>query len=100
MVVLQADVFMLIAGLIIENSIFNNFNSTMATAINYKGWNFTLRNSKFVNLSSDGSGGAILIKYFPNLISNDTKILPNDPFLIENCVFINTSAIGDGGEFI
>lgn len=85
------------AGLIIENSIFNNFNSTMATVINYKGWNFTLRNSKFVNLSSDGSGGAILIKYFPNLISNDTKILPNDPFLIENCVFINTSAIGDGG---
>lgn len=88
--------------LLIENTTFTNLNSKVATAINYKGWNFTLRNSKFINLHSNTTGGTIVGKYFPYIIyDHETQeiieILPNGPFLIENCEFINTTSTSNGG---
>lgn len=53
------------AELLIENTTFANITSNMATAINYKGGNMRIINSKFINLHSLLTGGAIIGKYFP-----------------------------------
>ena len=81
--------------LLIENSTFEDIASDMAPAINYKGYNLTIKRSKFVNLHSRLSAGAIMGKFFPE--SAWGKVIPYDPFLIEECEFINVSSINDGG---
>ena len=78
------------ANTIIENCTFENISSRICPAINYKGSNLTIKNSKFLNLNSRTSGGAIIGKFFPN---NETST----PFTIENCEFTNLTSTNDGG---
>ena len=55
---LKGCLFVNRADFIVENTTFANMSSSFATAINYKGWNITIRNSKFINLHSRLTGGA------------------------------------------
>ncbi len=82
--------------LIIENTIFENFNSENGAIINFKGDYFSIRNSKLINSRSQFNGGAIIAKYFP-LYDYSFEPYPSDAMLIENCVFSNLSASNDGG---
>ncbi|MBQ6099149.1 MAG: adhesin [Methanobrevibacter sp.] len=84
------------ANTIIENTVFSNLISDKATALNFKGSNLAIRNSKFLNLCATLSGGAIMIKFFPQQ-DESGKYLPGNPFLIENCEFKNVSASNDAG---
>lgn len=79
-------------NLIVENCTFENLSAVIGAAINFKGYKLTVRNSKFLNLNAETTGGAIIAKFFPK---NDTKI--GDAFLIENCEFINTTSSNNGG---
>ena len=83
-------------SLAVENNVFENITSRAGTAINYKGFNLTVKNSKFINLHARLSAGAIIGKFFP-LFDNENGYVPFGPFLIEDCEFINTSSIKDGG---
>lgn len=83
-------------NLIVENTSFVNMASRLGTAIDYKGWNLTVKKSKFLNLSAL-SAGAILGKYFPHQEEGSSKFISNDPFLIEDCEFINITSINDAG---
>lgn len=85
------------ASLYVENSTFSNAFSKMATAINYKGLNLTVKRSKFINLHASLSAGAILCKYFAKENDGYDSFIPSDPFLIEGCEFINVSSQIDGG---
>lgn len=76
-------------GLMVENTTFVNMTARLGAAINYKGWNFTVRKSKFINLSAL-TAGAIIGKYFPR-----SDGFPGSPFVIEDCEFINLTAIND-----
>ena len=78
--------------LVIENSIFENCTGKNGAAIEFKGDIFEIINSKFINVRSDLSGGAILAKYFPN-----SKSEQNYPFIFMDCVFTNISCSNDGG---
>ncbi|WP_458404218.1 lectin like domain-containing protein, partial [Methanobrevibacter sp.] len=78
------------ANLLVENCTFENLNSNMAPAINFKGDSFVVRKSKFIKLSSDLSAGAILGKFFP---LKDKY----EPFIIEDCIFSDVTSTNDGG---
>ena len=88
-------------NLYVENCTFENISSRLATAINFKGWNLTIKNSKFIDLHAEASAGAVMIKYFQHIIYdgewNVLDILPNGPFVFEDCEFINLTAGNDGG---
>ena len=75
-----------------DNLTFNNIYSRYATAIYCEGLQCVIRNSKFMNLNSDLTAGAIGFK-FPHVA--DFNQTPH--FLIENCVFENTSSSKDAG---
>lgn len=79
-------------NLIVENCTFENLYSHVGPAINYKGCELTVRNSKFLNLHADATGGAIVAKFFPE---NGTII--GNPILIEDCEFINCTSSSNGG---
>ena len=78
--------------LIVENCTFENLSAELGAAINFKGYKLTVRNSKFLNLKAEITGGAIIAKFFPK---NDTIV--GDDFLIENCEFINITSSDNGG---
>lgn len=80
-------------NLTVENCTFENITTGIGSAINYKGWNLTVKKSKFINLNANQSGGAIIAKYFPF----DENSSENEYFLIEDCEFINASASNNGG---
>ena len=80
-------------NLLVENTTFVNMTSHLGTAINYKGWNFTIKKSRFINLTAV-SAGAILGKYFPKE-DESSQYFPGDPFLIEGCEFINLTSINN-----
>ena len=83
--------------LTVENSVFENISSNIGSAINFKGWNLTVRNSRFHNLHAFKSGGAILAKFFPKKDYKNNSYLEGAPYLIENCEFVNVSSNHDGG---
>ena len=78
--------------LIIENSSFENISSNLTNLINYKGSNLIIKKSKFLNLHAPLSGAVIIGKFFPNIGKDNLN-----PFLIENCQFINCTSTNDGG---
>lgn len=78
-------------GLAVEGCTFKNISARFAPAILYKGANFTVKRSKFTDLRSRLSGGAIIGKFFSNM---EKEI---SPFLIEDCEFTNLTSTGDGG---
>ena len=78
-------------NLTVENCTFENITTGIGAAINFKGWNLTVKKSKFLNLNASQSGGAIIAKYFPS----DKR--QKECFLIEECEFINSSASNNGG---
>ncbi len=88
-------------NLYIENCTFENISSRLASAINFKGWNLTIQKSRFIDLHAEASAGAIMIKYFQHLITDENRnvldIIPNGPFVIEDCEFINLTSGNDGG---
>lgn len=81
----------------IDNSIFENITSEYGGAINYKGDVFNITNTKFHNIYSNVTGGALLMKYFPRF-NDDETLLYRGPMLIENCEFVNMSSEHDGGS--
>ena len=81
------------AEIYVENCTFENLTTDVGSAINYKGWNLTVKKSKFLNLNARKSGGAIIAKYFP--FDEDTS--EGEYFLIEDCEFVNVSASNNGG---
>ena len=83
--------------LIVENSIFENFNFNNGGILNFKGATFSIRNSKFLNSRAAFNGGAIIAKFFPVSNSNGSGYLPSERMLIENCVFSNLTSTDDGG---
>ena len=83
-------------SLSVESNTFENITSRAGTAINYKGYNLTVKNSRFINLHARLSAGAIIGKFFP-LFNNEYGYVPFDPFLIKNCEFVNVSSTKDGG---
>ena len=85
-------------AVVIENTTFDNITSNMATAINFKGYSFTIKKSKFRNLHAILSGGAFLGKFFPDF-DNDGKYRIVGPFIIEDCEFANVTSGNDGGVF-
>ncbi|AMD17308.1 hypothetical protein TL18_04285 [Methanobrevibacter sp. YE315] len=79
-------------NLYVNNATFTNSSARYAPAIYCEGLQWVIRNSKFINLSSDLSSGAIGFK-FPHIADfNQTPL-----FLIENCIFENTSSTKDAG---
>ena len=78
-------------NLFVENCTFENFSSRVGTAISYKGWNLTVKKSKFLNLNARTTGGAIYAKFFPKVD------IVGDSFLIEDCEFVNVSSLNNGG---
>ena len=78
-----------------DNVTFLNMQSNSAAAINFKGSQLTVKNSKFINLHSTGTGGAIIQKFFAE--DNDKARVAGPPFLIENCTFTNVTSANDGG---
>ncbi len=79
-------------NLYVNNSTFTDIDSRYAAAIYCEGVQCVVRNSKFINLNSDLSAGAIGFK-FPHMGDfNQTPL-----FLIENCIFENTSSSKDAG---
>ena len=78
---------------LVENCTFENLSSQLGSAINYKGRNLTVKNTKFYNLNASKSGGAIIAKFFQK--NGDT----GEPFLIENCEFINITTGNDGAIY-
>ena len=78
------------ANLEIENCTFENLSARYGGAINFKGADFTMRNTTFNNVRADLTGGAIIIKFFP---IKSTK----DAMLIDGCAFTNTSSGHNGG---
>lgn len=84
-------------SLIVENCVFENFISTRAAIINFKGDHIAVKNSKFSNFNAQGSGGAIIAKFFPFAEDEESGFRPAVDFLIENCQFNNLSAGNDGG---
>ena len=76
----------------VNNATFINSYSKYATAIYCEGVQCVIRNSKFLNLKSNLTAGAVGFK-FPTIGDfNQTPI-----FLIENCLFENTSSSKDAG---
>lgn len=86
-------------SLVVENCTFENFNAIYGGAINYKGYELTIRNSKFRNLNASLTGGAIIAQYNAKLNETDLKgsYLPTDDFVIDSCEFSNVSSGSNGG---
>ena len=85
--------------LCIENTTFENISSRLATAINFKGCNLTIKKSKFLNLHARLTGGAIIAKFFPRDDGENPGYLPYNPFLIEDCEFRDITSTNDGTIF-
>lgn len=85
--------------LVVENSIFENFNAYHGAVINYKGDYFSIRNSKFINTCADATGGAIIAKFFPlvKMVDDEEIRYYASDSLIENCIFYNSSSSSNGG---
>ena len=71
-------------SLTVENSIFENFTSVHGSAINYKGDGFTIRNTRFMNLKANSTGGAIIAKYFPKFDKN-----VEDSYILSHYRYVN-----------
>ncbi|WP_458454080.1 lectin like domain-containing protein [Methanobrevibacter sp.] len=86
--------------LLIINTTFEDLSGKLATAINYKGSSLTILDSKFNNLDSELSAGAVMAKFFPktdwDYSINKTKLVSHD-FLIKNCTFTNLRSTQNGG---
>ncbi len=67
----------------INDTVFNNLNSKYATVV-YNTYITTILNSKFKNLHSDLTGGAVAVK-------------GSDYLVIKDCEFINISSSNNGG---
>ena len=78
------------ANLEIENCTFENLSARYGGAINFKGADFTMRNTTFKDVHADLTGGAIIIKFFPIKSTEDAM-------LIDGCTFTNSSSGHNGG---
>ena len=78
------------AKLEIENCTFENLSARYGGAINFKGDDFTMRNTTFNNVHADLTGGAIIIKFFP-IKSTENAML------IDGCTFTKASSGHNGG---
>lgn len=85
--------------LIVENSIFEDFNDQHGSIINFKGDYFSIRNSKFLNSKANATGGAIIAKFFPLHKGIGDEVIPyyTSDSIIENCIFSNLSSASNGG---
>ena len=79
-------------NLYVDNSTFTNLYSRYAAAIYCEGVECIIRNSKFMNLKSNFTAGAVGIK-FPSIGEFEQTPI----YLIENCIFENTSSSKDAG---
>ena len=86
--------------LVVEDCSFENFNAKHGSIIKFKGDNFKIRNSKFLNSKANSTGGAILAKYFPlyEVDDNDSFVyFTSEDMIIDNCTFSNVSSASNGG---
>ena len=85
-------------SLVIENSTFENLSSRYGGVINFKGDYLSVKNSTFKNTHADFTGGAILGKLFRIMdLNNPGTMRPLNPWIIEDCEFVNVSSIHNGG---
>lgn len=52
-------------NLTVENCTFENLFSNSGSAINFKGVNLIVKDSKFINSNVSSAGGSIIAKFFP-----------------------------------
>lgn len=78
------------AELNIDNVTFTNLTSKYATAIYAETYLLNIKNSRFINLYSNLTAGAVGIKY-------SNFHLKKQSYVIENCIFENTGCLNDGG---
>lgn len=91
----SSDIIQNRGSLKIENCSFDGRNSDYGGILNFKGDFLSVRNSNFSNSGASLTGGAIVAKYFPKIIGNES--VPSDAMIIENCSFTDLSSKSNGG---
>ena len=87
----RGRVYLDVSSLSADNVTFTDLNSRYASAIFSQGISVSVKNSRFKNLNSDLTAGAIGMKFLNYYDENETL------FLIENCTFENVSCSKNGG---
>ena len=86
--------------LVVENCVFENLTSKYAGAINYKGDYLSVRKSKFSNVSTNLTAGAIIIKFFPRYNETTHEYIRYGDMLIEDCTFDKVLSLKNGGAIM